>query len=243
MKCSRTVCPEEGADCRHSMDGRMYCSFCAVKINRFHPEYPMGLVLIPTDKGGKMETPSANHWFEQLPAGCDVVEKRVGKNSLYVATVDGVPGVVCWSINTHPNAQRKLDEMVALTLRRKSATRAYGDNESVLVRKTDGTWDSGFVNYVHMDHLNDFKTTAAISVKLVSQHARANYSGSVYPPESVWPMDAKFFLFRPNDSEPLVGPTGFNECWLEIHKRSNGASVDWQLKNEGWRIVPQEEVV
>ncbi len=63
--------------------------------------------------------PTKNYWFEQLPKECDVEERSSGKNSYYVAIIEGVEGVVCWSTNTHPNAQTKLDKMVKDTLQRR----------------------------------------------------------------------------------------------------------------------------
>lgn len=45
MKCARTACNNQDAICRHTQTGRMYCSSCARKINKFNP----GLVEMPTN--------------------------------------------------------------------------------------------------------------------------------------------------------------------------------------------------
>jgi len=63
-----------------------------------------------------MPMPTKNYWFDRLPTGCDVEERSSGKNSYYVAIIDGIEGVVCWSSSV---AQGKLDKMVKDTLQRR----------------------------------------------------------------------------------------------------------------------------
>ncbi len=45
-KCYRVACSKPHDNCRHTMDGWLYCEDCAVLINRGNPEY-RGLVRIP----------------------------------------------------------------------------------------------------------------------------------------------------------------------------------------------------
>jgi late competence protein required for DNA uptake (superfamily II DNA/RNA helicase) len=37
MKCRRTACNNQNADCKHTQTGEMYCRSCALKINMYNP--------------------------------------------------------------------------------------------------------------------------------------------------------------------------------------------------------------
>lgn len=39
------------------------------------------------------------------------------------------------------------------------------------------------------------------------------------------------------DGQHRFGPDTYNRCWEFIHKCSNGNSVDWLCKYEGWAIT------
>lgn len=50
VKCARTVCKNEG-QYLHSQNGRLYCFFCARKINKLNAcDMPEGKELIPIPK-------------------------------------------------------------------------------------------------------------------------------------------------------------------------------------------------
>jgi hypothetical protein len=40
------------------------------------------------------------------------------------------------------------------------------------------------------------------------------------------------------DGQHRFGPASVNACWIFIHRSSNGNSVEWLMKYEGWQIVP-----
>ncbi len=47
MNCSRRSCGVEGATCRHTQTGKMYCVPCARAINAHNPQIGIPLVVIP----------------------------------------------------------------------------------------------------------------------------------------------------------------------------------------------------
>ncbi len=51
MKCRRTACNNQDADCRHTQTGEMYCKPCALKINSYHRHINPPLISIPSSKG------------------------------------------------------------------------------------------------------------------------------------------------------------------------------------------------
>jgi hypothetical protein len=61
----------------------------------------------------------------------------------------------------------------------------YRVGRRVLVTLDNGSTEEGEVVYVRMDHLNDFKTVAAVCVKRYSQMQRPGYTGSVFFPSRV----------------------------------------------------------
>ena len=59
--------------------------------------------------------PAKNHFFENLPKNCHVEERGIGKNSYYVAIIDGVEGVVIMDGQKQAAQQYALDKMVKAT--------------------------------------------------------------------------------------------------------------------------------
>lgn len=66
-----------------------------------------------------MALPEKNYFFENLPSNCDVEERQCGRNSAFVATVNGVEGVVSWSGQDALKAHETLARMTLATLKRK----------------------------------------------------------------------------------------------------------------------------
>lgn len=70
--------------------------------------------------------PPANHYVGSLPADCDVEDRKIGSNSVFVATVNGVEGVVHWDGQKAAEQQRQLSRMVRATERRCLLKRVEG---------------------------------------------------------------------------------------------------------------------
>jgi hypothetical protein len=64
--------------------------------------------------------PLPNHFFENVPRHCDVELRGTSGTQYYVATINGVEGVVVMDGQHQHMQQKKLDRMVVVTKRRKA---------------------------------------------------------------------------------------------------------------------------
>lgn len=77
---------------------------------------------------------------------------------------------------------------------------------------------------------------AARMLYTLTDYGVRTVSGPTYWMAPRQPAEPVYMVTR--DGTPTGTQGTYNECWLAIHKASSGASVEWQMKHEGYAIVP-----